>query len=213
VLRTLPLCTCCRHYPGTATGCIVCSLPQSYQLSPIRDPGQPVHRHFRGLLGVHSRYGLHTRTVTVFRDSFTEGFNRFVTSTVAPVASGWSICRVGFSPTGKAPPYHGAPRYLPVMTVKSGSASCANAPTALRQVNGEGFGELNLDVHYALPQGWTASLGIYNLLNTHAAAAEFWYVDRLQNEIVNYPDGRADIHQHPLEPIMARFTIAKRFWP
>jgi hypothetical protein len=42
------------------------------------------------LLGVHSRYGLHTRAVTVFRDSFTEGFNRFVTSTVAPVASGWS---------------------------------------------------------------------------------------------------------------------------
>jgi hypothetical protein len=53
------------------------------------------------LLGVHSRYGLHTRTVTVFRDSFTEGFNRFVTSTVAPVASGWSSCRVGLSPTGK----------------------------------------------------------------------------------------------------------------
>ena len=32
---------------------------------------------------------------------FTEGFNRFVTSTVAPVASGWSSCRVGLSPTGK----------------------------------------------------------------------------------------------------------------
>jgi len=53
------------------------------------------------LLGVHSRYGLYTRAVTVFRDSFTEGFNRFVTSTVAPVASGWSSCRVGLSPTGK----------------------------------------------------------------------------------------------------------------
>ncbi|MGT2455157.1 hypothetical protein ACU4GI_18625 [Cupriavidus basilensis] len=39
---------------------------------------------------------------------FTEGFNRFVTSTIAPVASGWSGCRVGLSPTGKAPPYHGA---------------------------------------------------------------------------------------------------------
>jgi len=39
-----------------------------------------------------SRYGLHTRHVTVFRDAFvTRGFNRFVTSTVAPVASGWSI--------------------------------------------------------------------------------------------------------------------------
>jgi hypothetical protein len=39
---------------------------------------------------------------------FTRGFNDFVTSIVAPVASGWSSCRVGLAPTGKAPPYHGA---------------------------------------------------------------------------------------------------------
>ena len=56
-----------------------------------------------------------------------------------------------------------------------------------------------------------ASLGIYNLLNTHAAAAEFWYVDRLQSEIAAYPDGRADIHEHPLEPLMFRVSIAKQF--
>jgi len=56
------------------------------------------------LLGVHSRYGLYTRTVTVFRDSFTEGFNRFVTSTVAPVASGWSISPGGTFTHWKAPP-------------------------------------------------------------------------------------------------------------
>jgi len=43
------------------------------------------------LLGVHSRYGLHTRAATVIRGSHSEGFNRFVTSAVAPVASGWSI--------------------------------------------------------------------------------------------------------------------------
>jgi outer membrane receptor protein involved in Fe transport len=91
------------------------------------------------------------------------------------------------------------------------ATSCANAPTALGQVNGKGFGELNLDAHYALPAGWSAALGVYNLLDTHAAAAEFWYVDRLQNEIGTYPDGRADVHEHPLEPIMARFTITKRF--
>jgi hypothetical protein len=42
-----------------------------------------------------------------------------------------------------------------------------------------------------------ASLDIYNLLNSHAAAAEFWYVDRLQSEIGAYPDGRADIQEHP----------------
>jgi outer membrane receptor protein involved in Fe transport len=93
------------------------------------------------------------------------------------------------------------------------ATSCANAPTAPGQVNGQGFGELNLDVHYAFQTGWSASLGIYNLLNTHAAAAEFWYVDRLQNEIGSYPGGRADVHEHPLEPTMARLTIAKRFGP
>jgi hypothetical protein len=53
------------------------------------------------LLGVHSRYGLHTRAVTVFRDTLSEGFSHFVTSMTAPVASGWSVRRVGFAPTGK----------------------------------------------------------------------------------------------------------------
>jgi hypothetical protein len=42
------------------------------------------------LLSVYSRYGLHTRAATKFEARFTGGFNRFVTSTVAPVASGWS---------------------------------------------------------------------------------------------------------------------------
>src|SRR5438309_5280510 len=59
------------------------------------------HRPFRGLLGVHSRYGLHTRDVTVYRDTLSEGFSHFVTSIAAPVASGWSVCRVGLAPTGK----------------------------------------------------------------------------------------------------------------
>src|SRR6266568_4468309 len=55
----------------------------------------------QGLLGVHSRYGLHTRAVTVYRDTLSEGFSHFVTSIAAPVASGWSGCRVGLAPTGK----------------------------------------------------------------------------------------------------------------
>ena len=37
-----------------------------------------------------------------FVTRFTRGFNHFVTSIVAPVASGWSGCRVGLSPTGKS---------------------------------------------------------------------------------------------------------------
>ena len=37
---------------------------QPYQPSPIWQSGRPAHRPFRGLLGVHSRYGLHTRAAT-----------------------------------------------------------------------------------------------------------------------------------------------------
>jgi hypothetical protein len=74
---------------------------QPYQPSPKGLSGRPAHRPFRGLLGVHTRYGLHTRAVTVYRDTLSEGFSHFVTSIAAPVASGWSVCRVGLSPTGK----------------------------------------------------------------------------------------------------------------
>jgi hypothetical protein len=91
------------------------------------------------------------------------------------------------------------------------ATSCADAPTASGQVDSKGFGQWNLDVHYAFARGWKASLGIYNLFNTHAAAAAFWYVDRLKSEINGYPDGRADLHEHPLEPFMARLTIARQF--
>jgi len=91
------------------------------------------------------------------------------------------------------------------------ATSCANAPTAPGQVNGKGFGQFNLDAQYRISRAWTFTLGLYNLLNTNAAAAEFWYVDRLKSEIATYPDGRAGIHEHPLEPLMARFTLTRRF--
>src|SRR5712672_3412698 len=35
------------------------------------------------------------------RDTLIEGFSHFVTSITAPIASGWSGCRVGLAPTGK----------------------------------------------------------------------------------------------------------------
>ena len=74
---------------------------QPYQPSPITLSGRPAHCPFRGLLGIYSRYGLHTSAVTVFRDTLIEGFSHFVTSMTAPIASGWSGCRVGLAPTGK----------------------------------------------------------------------------------------------------------------
>jgi outer membrane receptor protein involved in Fe transport len=91
------------------------------------------------------------------------------------------------------------------------ATSCANAPTAPGQVNGKGFGQLNLDTHYAFSPEWSGSLGLYNLLDTRAAAAEFWYVDRLKNEIAAFPDGRAGVHEHPLEPLMVRISVSRQF--
>jgi hypothetical protein len=127
---------------------------------------------------------------------------------LGPWSGGLNFRYLGNYPLSSGPCVNSAVRHdFPGYTM------CADSPTAgaLGQVDGKGFGEWNLDAHYAFSQGWSASLGIYNLLNKHAAAAEFWYVDRLRTEIGAYPDGRADVHEHPLEPIMARFTLAKKF--
>src|SRR5438132_11208635 len=102
-----PCCVCfpCVHAvattPAQRLGVLLRSFTPPYQPSPQGLSGRPAHRPFRGLLGVHSRYGLHTRAVTVYRDTLSEGFSHFVTSIAAPVASGWSGCRVGLAPTGK----------------------------------------------------------------------------------------------------------------
>src|SRR6202048_5622212 len=68
VFRALSLCTCRRHYPGAASERIASLIfIQTYQSSPIGLSGRPAHCPFRGLLGVHSRCGLHTRAVTNLR--------------------------------------------------------------------------------------------------------------------------------------------------
>jgi outer membrane receptor protein involved in Fe transport len=168
-------------------------------------------------------YGSYSGDHTRFTRPFDDGTGHLGTYiTDAPIATGsLALYLTNLGPWSGGLDY----RYLGNYPLSSGpcvnsaaikdfpgvATSCANAPTSLGQVDGKGFGELNLDAHYAFSSGWSASLGIYNLLNTHAAAAEFWYVDRLQSEIGTYPDGRADIHQHPLEPLMARFTVSKQF--
>jgi outer membrane receptor protein involved in Fe transport len=75
-------------------------------------------------------------------------------------------------------------------------------------VQGHGYGIWSGDAHYLLGKGWSVGLGIYNLLNKKADAAEFWYIDRLPGEPAA---GVADVHVHPLEGTSGRFTIAKSF--
>jgi hypothetical protein len=75
-------------------------------------------------------------------------------------------------------------------------------------VNGSGYGEWNADVHYAVGSGWSAALGLFNLLNKKANAMAYWYVDRLPGEA---SFGRADVHIHPLEPFALRLAITRQF--
>jgi hypothetical protein len=101
VLRALSLCTCCRHYPGTATGGTASLIRPVMSAFPGRVAGSAcalsfsrLARRSLALRPAHSRCHL-------FVARLPEGFRHFVTSMPAPVASGWSGCRVGFAPTGK----------------------------------------------------------------------------------------------------------------
>src|SRR6266567_7371603 len=49
----------------------------------------PLDQSFRGLLSVHSRYGLHARQVA-YATLYTGGSDGFVAFTAAPIATGWS---------------------------------------------------------------------------------------------------------------------------
>ena len=96
-----PLCTCCRQYPGAATGrrlrssrLAVSAFPEVAVGSACTSTFSELARRSLALRPAHSRRHLYVT-------SYTEGFSHFVTSMTAPVASGWSVRRVGLAPTGK----------------------------------------------------------------------------------------------------------------
>ncbi len=108
VLRALSLCTCCRHYPGTATGGtallirpVMSAFPERVIRSACALTFSRLTQRSLALRPAHSRCHLIVARLP-------EGFRHFVTSMPAPVASGWSGCRSGLAPAGKAPPFHGA---------------------------------------------------------------------------------------------------------
>ncbi|MGH8461835.1 MAG: TonB-dependent receptor [Stenotrophobium sp.] len=178
-------------------------------------------------------YGSYSGDHTRFNSDFDDGtghLGRYITD--APIATGsLAIYLEDLGPWSGGLEY----RYLGRYPLSSGTcadtavvhdfpnsfpnpgtpASCANAVamglTTAEQLQGAGFGEVNMDVNYAFPDGWSTSLGIYNLLDVKNNAAQFTYVDRLKSEVATYPDGRADRHIHPLEPLAARLTISKKF--
>jgi hypothetical protein len=101
VLRTLSLCTCCRHYPGAAAGRTL----RSASPSRISLPRKGCRVGLRIVLfedcSAFTRVTACTLALSPIRDTLIEGFSHFVTSMTAPIASDWSGCRVGLAPTGK----------------------------------------------------------------------------------------------------------------
>jgi hypothetical protein len=72
----------------------------------------------------------------------------------------------------------------------------------------KGYSEVNLDVGYRLTSRLKVELSIYNLLDTKANAATFFYTSRLPGE----PSaGVTGVQVHPLEPTSARLAFTATF--
>ena len=100
-MRALSLCTCCRHYPGAATGGtaslihpVVSAFPERVAGSACASAFSRLAQRSLTLRPAHSR-------CHQFVTRLPEGFSHFVPSMTAPVASGWSGCRTGLTPAGK----------------------------------------------------------------------------------------------------------------
>ena len=88
--------------PVGPLGAFVARLPQQRRPSPSsRRVGSHINL-FEACSAFTARYGLHARQVPC-RTLYTGSFNRFVTSTTVPIATGWNdSCRVGIAPTEKS---------------------------------------------------------------------------------------------------------------
>jgi hypothetical protein len=76
-----------------------------------------------------------------------------------------------------------------------------------------GYQETNLDIGYKVSSTVTLKASVYNLLNSKAWAAEYYYATDINaQEAAKYGTGGVSDYQvHPLEPISARFTATLTF--
>ena len=110
------LSTCRRHYPGGTAGsdrfmrgCQPLGIPQRRRPSPFI---WRVGSHIKPFeaCSAFTRVTACRLAAPPRRYLCLEGSDGFVTSTAAPIASGWSdrVCRAGLAPAGKTLPFHGA---------------------------------------------------------------------------------------------------------
>jgi hypothetical protein len=86
IAPSIPLaCEVCREEPAGLVELVARTVPPTSAF-PRVSAGRLLHCTFRGLLSVHSRYGLHAPQVTKVT-LYTGGSDGFVISTAAPIAS------------------------------------------------------------------------------------------------------------------------------
>src|SRR6266540_988222 len=101
VFRALSLCTCRRHYPGAASERIASLISSRHISLPRKGCRVDLRIVLFAACSAFTRVAACTLALSPIRDTLIEGFSHFVTSMTAPIASGWSGCRVGLAPTGK----------------------------------------------------------------------------------------------------------------
>ena len=72
----------------------------------------------------------------------------------------------------------------------------------------KGYSEFNLDVSYALSKEWKVGASVFNILNSHDNAADYFYTTRLLGEPAK---GVSDFQVHPLEPRSVRVSVTRTF--
>lgn len=73
---------------------------------------------------------------------------------------------------------------------------------------GGGYSEWNLELGRDFAADWHLQLAIYNLFDSQANAADYYYQSRLPGEPAH---GFSDFQVHPIEPRSARITLTRRF--
>jgi hypothetical protein len=143
VLSALSLCTCCRHYPGAATGGtaslihpVVSAFPERVTGSACASAFSRLAQRSLALRPAHSR-------CHQFVTRLPEGFSHFVTSMTAPAASGWSVCRAGLTPAGKRRLFTAHTHFSP--SIRRDVNSAAFKCTIIRAVMSAGNSSAILD--------------------------------------------------------------------
>ena len=90
---------CRRHYPGGILQTDVARLTWRTAAFPESQAGRLPHRPFRGLLNVHSRFGLHARQVPLGPSTPKTPMDSLPPPPLRLLPAGATSCRVGFVPT------------------------------------------------------------------------------------------------------------------